>query len=203
MPADKILTDAELEAIHRHNEPQEDSVVGRLLDSHAAVSLALWKRESERDAAEDAVAALRENVGSLYAQLGGGEGNLTDAYLYFACTEMVTEMKARIEQLETAANSLVEAGWHSYDCQCKRNLSGDGICSCGLTKARNQMRQALAQPATPRCLVTGNPVGTDTRMVGSPCQCVACKPVAPEAKPRPWDDPSWSPSPPEAKEEPK
>src|SRR5208282_6550456 len=48
-------------------------------------------------------------------------------------------------------------------------------------------REFLATPSEPqasepRCLVTGNPCGTDTITPGHPCQCANCKPQASEPR---------------------
>lgn len=42
-------------------------------------------------------------------------------------------------------------------------------------ETRRRLRAALGIEQTERCEVTGNPVGTDTWMVGHPCQCAACQ----------------------------
>lgn len=39
----------------------------------------------------------------------------------------------------------------------------------------NDIAPAEREDATPRCEVTGNPVGTDTWEVGHPCQCRPCR----------------------------
>ncbi len=57
--------------------------------------------------------------------------------------------EARIQKLEAAAYKLCAVGWHSFACQSALEREGDGLCSCGLNRARNAMRQVLAQPAAP------------------------------------------------------
>ncbi len=76
--------------------------------------------------------------------------------------ERIAALEREKAELLEACNKTLEENLHLAD--------GD---NCTLIHLKRAVTRAEGTP--PRCLVTGNLVGTDTWMVGAPCHCANCK----------------------------
>jgi len=195
MPTDKpILTDAELEAIRKHSFGSD--TLFRVLDSHDAVSKRVAELEDLLKRIDNDFVHLENTYHNSLWTTGAGY------VLYPRVMELRQALAQPAASDKPESEAAVRCFQFPYAVALTMDEEGDVIARIpdlpGCTAHGADVNEALA--VLHDVMQAYIAMAKEDPAMQIPAPTVPQEPAAPEAKPQPWDDPSWSPSPPEAKE---
>lgn len=139
------------------------------------MEIQLENRKVREDSAMTTESELtREMLDDLERQMAMGSENAGNDFVdaAFAKTKITAKILIDAARRSIEARKILEWG------VVHDQIGGPGTLTVVLEACEALgVETAASASASARCRVTGNPVGTDTRMVGHPCPCEVCSPL--------------------------